>query len=69
MMAHMPAHAVWEAISNTKHWTQCGRHFGLPSRLEPKIKTVNYGYVLAAFAYGCGLDPTGAARLRSFGKG
>ena len=62
MMAHMPERAVLEAISNTEHWAQWGRHFGLPSRLGPQIKDANYRYVLTTFAYGCGLGPTEAAR-------
>jgi TnpA family transposase len=62
MMAHMPERAVLEAISNTEHWTQWGRHFGPPSRLGPQIKDASDRYVLTAFAYGCGLGPTQAAR-------
>jgi len=62
MMAHMPERAVLEAISNTEHWAQWGRHFGLPSRLGPQIKDANHRYVLTTFAYGCGLGPTEAAR-------
>jgi len=62
MMAHMPERAVLEAISNTEHWAQWGRHFGLPSRLGPQIKDASYRYVLTTFAYGCGLGPTEAAR-------
>lgn len=62
MMAHMPERAVLEAIANTEHWAQWGRHFGLPSRLEPQIKDASHRYVLTAFAYGCGLGPTEAAR-------
>jgi TnpA family transposase len=62
MMAYMPERAVLEAISNTEHWAQWGRHFGLPSRLGPKIKDASHRYVLTTFAYGCGLGPTEAAR-------
>ena len=62
MMAHMPERAVLEAISNTEHWAQWGRHFGLPSRLAPQIKDASHRYVLTTFAYGCGLGPTEAAR-------
>ena len=62
MMAHMPERAVLEAISNTEHWAQWGRHFGLPSRLGPQIKDAHHRYVLTTFAYGCGLGPTEAAR-------
>jgi len=62
MMAHMPERAVMESISNTEHWAQWGRHFGLPSRLGPQIKDASHRYVLTTFAYGCGLGPTEAAR-------
>ncbi|MDO8778744.1 MAG: Tn3 family transposase [Burkholderiaceae bacterium] len=62
MMAHMPERTVLEAISNTEHWAQWGRHFGLPSRLGPQIKDPSRRYVLTTFAYGCGLGPTEAAR-------
>ena len=62
MMAQMPERAVLEAISNTEHWAQWGRHFGLPSRLGPQIRDASHRYVLTTFAYGCGLGPTEAAR-------
>ncbi len=62
MMAHMPERAVLAAIANTENWTHWGRHFGLPSRLAPQIKDARHRYVLTAFAYGCGLGPTEAAR-------
>lgn len=62
IMAHMPERAVLEAISNTEHWAQWGRHFGLPSRLSPQIKDPSQRYVFTTFAYGCGLGPTEAAR-------
>jgi TnpA family transposase len=62
MMAQMPERAVLEAISNTEHWAQWSRHFGLPSRLGPQIKDPSHRYVLTTFAYGCGLGPTEAAR-------
>ena len=58
MMAHMPERAVLEAISNTEHGALWGRHFGLPSRLDPQIKDASHRYVLTTFAYGCGLGPT-----------
>jgi TnpA family transposase len=48
--------------TNTQHWTQWARHFGLPSRLNPQIRDAIRRYVLNAFAYGCGLGPTQAAR-------
>ena len=48
--------------TNTRHWTQWARHFGLPSRLNPPIRDAIRRYVLTAFAYGCGLGPTQAAR-------
>lgn len=46
MMAHMPERAVLEAISNTEHWAQWGRHFELPSRLDPQIQDTHHRYVL-----------------------
>jgi TnpA family transposase len=58
----MPERQVLESILNSEHWTQWGRHFGLPSRLAPQIKDAHHRYVLTAFAYGCGLGPTQAAR-------
>jgi TnpA family transposase len=62
MMAHMPERSVLAAIANSENWTQWSRHFGLPSRLGPQIKDAPHRYVLATFAYGCGLGPTEAAR-------
>ncbi|MEO7106949.1 MAG: transposase [Rhodoferax sp.] len=62
IMANMPERAVLEAISNTEHWAQWGRHFGLPSRIGSQIKDASHRYVLTTFAYGCGLGPTEAAR-------
>ncbi len=62
MMEQMPERAVLAALANTENWTHWGRHFGLPSRLAPQIKDARKRYVLTAFAYGCGLGPTEAAR-------
>lgn len=62
MMEHMPERAVLAAIANTENWAHWSRHFGLPSRLAPQIKDARHRYVLTAFAYGCGLGPTEAAR-------
>ena len=58
----LPERAVLSALNNTEHWTKWSRHFGLPSRLNPQIKDAAHRYVLTAFAYGCGLGPTQAAR-------
>ncbi len=62
LMAHMPERAVLEAISNTQHWAKWSRHFGPPSRLGPQLKDASHRYAFTAFAYGCGLGPTEAAR-------
>lgn len=62
LMTLMPERAVLEAISNTEHWAQWARHFGPPSRQGPQIKDASQRYVFTAFAYGCGLGPTEAAR-------
>jgi TnpA family transposase len=62
LKAHMPERQLLEAITNSEHWTEWSRHFGPPSRLSPQIKEATRRYVFAAFAYGCGLGPTEAAR-------
>jgi TnpA family transposase len=62
LMAHMPERPVLEALSNTEHWAKWGRHFGPPSRQGPQLKDASQRYVFTAFAYGCGLGPTEAAR-------
>lgn len=62
LMARMPERPVLSALVNTEHWVRWGRHFGPPSRLAPQIKDASGRYVLTAFAYGCGLGPTQAAR-------
>jgi TnpA family transposase len=62
LMAHMPERPVLEAIANTEHWAKWGRHFGPPSRQGPQLKDASLRYVFTAFAYGCGLGPTEAAR-------
>jgi hypothetical protein len=58
----MPERQLLEAITNSEHWTEWGRHFGPPSRLSSQIKEATRRYVFATFAYGCGLGPTEAAR-------
>ncbi|HEY3654732.1 MAG TPA: Tn3 family transposase [Steroidobacteraceae bacterium] len=62
LKAHMPDRQLLEAITNSEHWTEWSRHFGPPSRLSSQIKEATRRYVFAAFAYGCGLGPTEAAR-------
>lgn len=62
LMLRIPERPVLAAITNTEHWTQWGRHFGLPSRFGPQIKDASHRYVLTTFAYGYGLGPTQAAR-------
>jgi hypothetical protein len=62
LKAHMPERQLLEAITNSEHWTEWSRHFGPPSRLSSQIKEATRRYVFAAFAYGCGLGPTEAAR-------
>lgn len=59
---HMPERQLLEAITNSEHWTEWGRHFGTPSRLSSQIKEATRRYVFTTFAYGCGLGPTEAAR-------
>ena len=62
LMQRMPERPVLSALVNTEHWLGWGRHFGPPSRLAPQIQDASGRYVLTAFAYGCGLGPTQAAR-------
>lgn len=62
LMQRMPERPVLAALVNTEHWLHWGRHFGPPSRMAPQIKDASGRYVLTAFAYGCGLGPTQAAR-------
>jgi TnpA family transposase len=62
LMAQMPERPVLEALSNTEHWAKWGRHFGPPSRQGPQLREAHRRYVFTAFAYGCGLGPTEAAR-------
>jgi hypothetical protein len=59
---HLPERQLLEAITNSEHWTEWGRHFGPPSRLSSQIKEATRRYVFTTFAYGCGLGPTEAAR-------
>jgi hypothetical protein len=54
--------------TNTRHWTQWARHFGLPSRLNPPIRDAIRRYVLTAFAYGCGLGVPPKLRGTSTGR-
>jgi len=62
LKVRMPERQLLEAITNSEHWTEWSRHFGPPSRLSSQIKEATRRYVLATFAYGCGLGPTEAAR-------
>jgi TnpA family transposase len=59
---HLPERQLLEALTNSEHWTEWSRHFSPPSRLSSQIKEATRRYVFAAFAYGCGLGPTEAAR-------
>jgi hypothetical protein len=61
-------HVIFAAITNTENWVEWSRHFGLPSRLSPQIKDARHRYVLTAFAYGCGLGPTQAARSSQWSR-
>src|ERR1039458_7689953 len=58
----MPERSVLEALANTARWVGWPRHFGLPSRLASGIENAHDRYVIATFAYGCGLGPAQAAR-------
>ena len=58
----MPERSVLEALANTAQWVGWPRHFGLPSRLASGIENAHDRYVIATFAYGCGLGPAQAAR-------
>jgi hypothetical protein len=62
ILDRLPERPVLAALANTQRWAEWHRHFGLPSRLNPQIKDAPNRYVLTAFAYGCGLGPTQAAR-------
>lgn len=62
VLERIPERPVLAALANTQHWAAWHRHFGLPSRLNPQIKDAANRYVLTAFAYGCALGPTQAAR-------
>jgi hypothetical protein len=42
---HMPERQLLEAITNSEHWTEWGRHFGPPSRLSSQIKEATRRYV------------------------
>jgi TnpA family transposase len=62
VIEEMPERSVLEAPSNTAHWVNWPRHFGLPAQLGSAIEDVRERYLIATFAYGCGLGATQAAR-------
>jgi len=62
VIEEMPERSVLEALSNTAQWVDWLRHFGLPSQLGSAIENVRDRYLIATFAYGCGLGATQTAR-------
>jgi TnpA family transposase len=58
----LPVRQVLDCLANADCWTRWSRHFGPPSRSGPQIRNAGMRYVFTAFAYGCGLGPTQAAR-------
>ncbi len=62
LLERMPERNILDILANVAQWTGWPRHFGPLSGSEPKLADPVQRYILTAFAYGCNLGPTQAAR-------
>ena len=53
---------ILDVITDTEHWLNWTKHFGLISGHESKIDNPKVRYLLSAFCYGCNLGPTQTVR-------
>jgi hypothetical protein len=60
--ARLPERHVLDVLANVDGWTQWTRHFGPLSGESPQLKEPQRRYIETAFAYGCNLGPSQAAR-------
>jgi len=62
VISRLPEHNVIDILSNVAYYTGWTRHYGPLSGSDPKLERAVERYILTAFAYGCNLGPTQAAR-------
>jgi hypothetical protein len=60
--SRLPDRQIINILVNIAHYTNWIRHFGPLSGSDPKLERALERYILTAFAYGCNLGPTQAAR-------
>jgi hypothetical protein len=62
LLSRLPERNVIDILSYVEHYTGWTRHFGPLSGADPKLNRPIERYILTAFAYGCNLGPSQAAR-------
>lgn len=62
VLSRLPERNVIDILANVEHYTGWTRHYGPLSGSDPKLERAVERYILTAFAYGCNLGPTQAAR-------
>ena len=59
---HLPERHLLDVLKRAEHWSRFTRHFGPPSRSEPKLARPVPRYLFTIFGYGCNLGPAQTAR-------
>ncbi len=60
--ARMPERHLLDVLKDVHHWVPYTRHFGPPSRSDPKLKDVAQRYLFTIFGFGCNLGASQTAR-------
>ena len=62
LRAQMPERHLLDVLKRAEHWARFTRHFGPPSRADPKLARPVPRYLFTVFGYGCNLGPAQTAR-------
>lgn len=58
----LPERHLLDVLKRAEHWSRFTRHFGPPSRADPKLARPTPRYLFTVFGYGCNLGPAQTAR-------
>lgn len=58
----LPERHLLDVLKRAEHWSRFTRHFGPPSRADPKLARPVPRYLFTIFGYGCNLGPAQTAR-------
>ena len=58
----LPERHLLDVLKRAEHWSRFTRHFGPPSRADPKLSRPTPRYLFTVFGYGCNLGPAQTAR-------